>query len=402
MNIANTAAISLKAIMLNKRRSFLTMLGIIIGVGSVVLLTSLGTGLQSTVEKSFSDLGSNVLFVVPGDPFSGGGGGQESFIDNLKPVLKQQQLDRILRKNREIITSGATTAFDRAEAKYGNVTKRATIYGVSPSYEVVRNTLAEVGQWYDENDDRQSRRVVMLGPEIARELFGKVDPINKKIKLAGQSYTVVGILESKGGGFGGPNFDNYVYVPITTFFDNFTVEVIDSFVFRLRSKEDIPAAKAAIEQVLLEDLKDDEFTVFDQSELLKTINNILGILTAGLGGISAISLVVGGIGIMNIMLVSVTERTREIGLRKALGATPNTILAQFLIEAALLSTIGGMIGVGIAYLGTLAIQQFFPARVLPESILLAFTVSAVVGIIFGSAPARSAAKLSPIEALRSE
>jgi putative ABC transport system permease protein len=401
MNVTNTFTIALKAILLNKRRSFLTMLGVIIGVGSVVLLTSLGTGLQSYVEEQFADLGSNVLYVVPGNPFAGGGGG-EAFIDSLKPTLKTRQLEDILRKNRDLIPDGAVTALDTSEAKYGNTTKKVIIYGVGPGYPVVQNTQAEKGVWFDENDDQRSRRVVMLGPKIAEELLGKVDPVNKKIKLSGQTYTVLGVLEGKGGGFGGPSFDNYVYVPITTFFDNFTVEVVDSFIFSVKDKEDLPAAKLAIEERLLEDLKKDEFTVFDQTELLKTINQILGVLTAGLGGISAISLVVGGIGIMNIMLVSVAERTREIGLRKALGATPNVILLQFLIEAALLSTIGGMIGVGIAALGTMAIQQFFPARILPESIMLAFTVSAIVGIVFGAAPARNAAKLSPIEALRSE
>lgn len=401
MNLMNTFIIALKAILLNKRRSFLTMLGVIIGVGSVVLLTSLGTGLQAYIEKSFADLGTNVLFVVPGNPFAGGGGG-EQFIDNLKPTLKQKQLDEILRQNRDIISDGVVTALDRAEAKYANVTKRAVIYGVSSSYQSVQNAPTEKGRWYDESEDSRSKRVVVLGPKIAEELFGKVDPVNKKLKLGSQNYTVLGVLESKGGGFGGPSFDNYIYVPINTFFDNFTVEVIDSFIFETRRKEDLPLAKAAIETRLLEDLKKDEFTVFDQTELLKTINSILSVLTAGLGGIAAISLVVGGIGIMNIMLVSVAERTREIGLRKALGATPNVIMSQFLIEAALLSTIGGMIGVGIAFIGTLIIQQFFPAQILPEAILLAFTVSSIVGIVFGAAPARNAAKLSPIEALRSE
>jgi putative ABC transport system permease protein len=213
---------------------------------------------------------------------------------------------------------------------------------------------------------------------------------------------VLGVLEEKGGGFGGPSFDNYIFVPLNTLFDNFNIQIVSSLVFTARNRDDIPLAKAAIEKVMLERLKADEFTVFDQTQLLKQINSILGVLTAALGGIAAISLVVGGIGIMNIMLVSVTERTREIGLRKALGATPNVILLQFLIEASLLSVLGGMIGVFIAFLGTLAIQSVFPARILPESIALAFGVSTVVGMVFGAAPARAASRLSPIEALRSE
>ncbi len=400
MNLGNIFSIALKAILLNKRRSFLTMLGVIIGVGSVVMLTSIGTGLQSYVSDQFSSLGSNTLYVVPGDPFSNNR--EAAIIERTKPLLHRRDMDRILRNNRDIIAAGVATALGTAEAKQGDVTKRVTLYGVTPAYEQVQTTFAEKGKWFDQNDENRSKRVVMLGPKIAEELFGKVDPVNKKMKLAGQSYEVLGVLEEKGGGFGGPSFDNYVYMPLNTLFDNFDVQVIDSLIFQVRDQTQVEAAKKGIEAVMLDELEADEFTVFDQAELLKTINSILGVLTAGLGGIAAISLVVGGIGIMNIMLVSVAERTKEIGLRKALGATPTVILLQFLIEAALLSAIGGMIGVGLAFIGTTIIQQFFPARILPEAIALAFGVSAAVGIIFGAAPARHASRLSPIEALRSE
>ncbi|CAN5281699.1 ABC transporter permease [soil metagenome] len=404
MNFENTFYTALKAILVNKRRAFLTMLGVIIGVGSVVLLTSIGTGLQSYVTDQFASLGSNTLYVVPGNPFGSGGGfsGQDQVTERSKPTLKIEDLQKILRSNRDTISRGVAASTGTAEAKYAQVTKKVTLYGTTAGYDLVQNTKTTRGRWYDASDDQLSRRVAVLGPKAATELFGEVDPVNKKIKLDGQSYTVIGVLEAKGGGFGGPSFDNYIYLPFNTLKVNFNVDLVNQFIFQTVDKESIPAAKIGITNSLLKRLKKDDFTVFDQSQLLTTINSVLGVLTVGLGGIAAISLVVGGIGIMNIMLVSVTERTREIGLRKALGATPNTILTQFLIEASLLSGIGGLIGIAIAFLGTLAIQTVFPARILPSSILLAFGVSTAVGMIFGAAPARHASQLSPIEALRSE
>ncbi len=398
-------AIAIKAILTNKVRAFLTMLGVIIGVGSVVLLTSLGTGLQSYVKDQFLSLGSNALYVSPGKLFGENGGfsgGEAAQIDAAKPILKRAQFNRIMRDNRDVIESGTVTALGTGEAHYKATSKRVTFFGVTSAYEQVRNTKAAKGEWFTDADEAKSTRVAMLGSKIADELFGSVDPVNKKFQVEGKTYLVKGVLEQKGGGFGGPSFDNYIYLPINTLFDDFNTELVDSFIFKARDGADVGDTKTRIEKTMLDYLKEDEFTVFDQTQLLQTINQILGVLTAGLGGIAAISLVVGGIGIMNIMLVSVTERTREIGLRKALGATPNVILLQFLIEAALLSIIGGLIGLTIAFLGSLAIQSFFPAKVTLEAVLLAFGVSTVVGLVFGAAPASRAAKLSPIEALRYE
>jgi putative ABC transport system permease protein len=404
MKIIEVFKLALKAIMLNKSRSFLTMLGVIIGVGSVVLLTSIGSGLQAYVTDQFAALGTNILYVVPGNPFgeNGGFGGEQAMIESTRPVLKKRMYNQVLRENRSLIKDGVITGVGIAEAKYGKTSKKATLYAVTSSYESVYNTKAEQGRWFTRSEDERADRVVMLGPEIAETLFGSVDPVNKRILLSGQSYLVRGVLEKKGGGFGGPSFDNYIYLPLETLFKYFDTELVDSFIFEVRDQEQIKETQLAIEKTIGKELEDDEFSVFDQSQLLETINSILGMLTIGLGGIAAISLVVGGIGIMNIMLVSVTERTREIGLRKALGATPNLILLQFLIEAALLSVLGGLIGLVIAYLGSLALQPYFPAKVTMDAVMLAFGVSTAVGLIFGVAPARRAAKLSPIEALRYE
>ncbi|NCN03471.1 MAG: FtsX-like permease family protein [Candidatus Pacebacteria bacterium] len=400
----DTFIVAIKAILVNKVRSLLTMLGVIIGVGSVVLLTSIGTGLQAYVEEQFAALGTNTLYIVPGTPFSEGGGfgGQASVIEGTKPVLKKQYLREILRNNREVINDGLVMAVAINKAKYQNTEQKVSLLGTTSNFENIYSTKTNKGEWFSKIDNEKKSAVVVLGPTVAEEFFGNIDPIGKKIKIGSKSYRVVGVTEKKGGGFGGPSFDSYVYIPLETMYDDLDVQFIDNLTLKANEEVDIKVAIKAVEETLLKELDEDEFTVVDQTQILETITGILGMFTIGLGGISAISLVVGGIGIMNIMLVSVTERTREIGLRKALGATPNTILTQFLIEAALLSLIGGLIGLIIAYLGSLALQPYFPAKVTMNAVLMAFGVSTAVGLFFGAAPAKKAASLSPIEALRYE
>nr|MBP7774812.1 ABC transporter permease [Candidatus Woesebacteria bacterium] len=307
-----------------------------------------------------------------------------------------------LRKMRDDISEVAPFNIQGDKATFLKTTKNVTVMGTSANYDTAFNTKVERGRFFSDLEEKDGSQVAVIGSEVATKVFGTVDPIGKKIKLGSQTYTVVGLAEKKGSGFGGPSFDTYIYIPLRAYFKKYDTDTIIRIVVKTKTTERVDEHIKNIEKELQKRLEKDEFSVVNQSEILSTINQILGVLTAALGGIASISLLVGGIGIMNIMLVSVTERTREIGLRKAIGATPNLILLQFLIEAAVLSVIGGAIGLGLAFVGTLAIQQFVPATVTLDAVLLAFGVSSAVGLIFGAAPARRAALLSPIEALRYE
>ncbi|MFC1626680.1 ABC transporter permease [Patescibacteria group bacterium] len=395
--------IAIKAIFTNKARSFLTMLGVIIGVGSVVLLTSIGNGLSAFVTDQFNELGANTLFIMPGDIFGEGGGfsqeGAATSIANSKLRLRDiTDIERL----RKYVDEVSMLNMQSDKISFRSDEKSTTVLGTNAALDTAFNINTEKGRFFTESEDNGAKRVVVLGFEVANELFGQIDPIGKKVKIGDQTFKIIGVGEKKGGGFGGPSFDTYTYIPFKTFSKMYDSESILRIIVKTKSSVELKDAIREIEQLLNKRLDDDEFSVIDQSEILSTINQILGVLTVGLGGIAAISLVVGGIGIMNIMLVSVTERTREIGLRKALGATPNMILTQFLIEAAVLSIFGGFIGIAIAYGGSLLLQAYMPAKVTVDAVLLAFGISTAVGLIFGAAPAKKAADLSPIEALRYE
>ncbi len=399
--LARSAIISISR---NKLRSFLTTLGVVIGVLSVILLTSIGNGLTVFVEKQFETLGSNLLIVSPGEIISEEGGfNQESAALSLSTsklsLSDVSAIERVgypLGAVSPVIEGSVDVRTDQGKRKGFSV-------ATTPQYSKLRNTKTTSGRFFSESDISSNRKVAVIGSKIAEKLFVGVSPVGNTVTLNRIKFEVVGVAESKSSGnFGGPDIDSSVYIPISTARSALGQEKISYILVQAADKQNIERAKDKVKEIMDKRLNEEDFSVIDQAEILKTIQTILGTLTVGLAGIAAISLVVGGIGIMNIMLVAVSERTREIGLRKALGATPNNILIQFLIESAVLSTLGGLIGIILGVLGALAIQPFFPATPALNSILLAFGVSLATGLVFGVFPARKAARLSPIDALRYE
>jgi len=383
------------------------MLGVIIGIGSVIALISLGRASQASVENQIKSLGSNLLTVSPGSRNSGpvrGAGG------NVKTLTYDDA--------RAIVDSSAVTTVkavapeysSRAQIVAGRNNTNTQVIGTTPDYAQIHNINMQAGMFLSQNQLAGSSKTAVLGPQTAEDLFGSVgNASGKTLRINDQFFTVIGITESKGGS-GFQNQDDLVYIPLTTAQKLvFGVDHISSISVEADSTDVMTEAQNQIGYLLLSrhKIKDPEqadFSIFSQEDLLGTISQVTGTFTALLSGIAAISLVVGGIGIMNIMLVTVTERTREIGLRKALGAKKKIIVAQFLLEAVIITFAGGMIGVllGVGVFWVLTKTMSLPFVISLSSLLLAFGVSAAIGILFGWYPARKASSLQPIEALRYE
>lgn len=404
MNLGIIAGTALTSILRNKLRSFLTTLGVVIGVASVILLTSIGNGLTVFIENQFENLGSNLLIVAPGEIISEEGGfNQEAAALSLASSKLAQSDVNALRRAGYPLGDVTAVIEGTAEVRTQQGKRQGFVIATGPEYSELRNTKPSRGRFLTPGDLSGNRKVVMIGSKIADKLFAGIDPLGKDVTVNRVKFEVIGVSESKSSGsFGGPDIDSALYVPVTTARSTLGLDKMSYILVQAANKNEIERTRDKIKSTMLKRLNEEDFSVTDQSEILKTIQTILGTLTVGLAGIAAISLVVGGIGIMNIMLVAVTERTREIGLRKAIGATPRDILVQFLIESAALSTLGGLIGITLGVLGSLAIRRFFPATPDLNSILLAVGVSLLTGIVFGVFPARKASKLSPIEALRYE
>ncbi len=402
MDFAEIIKVALEALKANKTRSGLTMLGIVIGVTSVILLVSIGSGLRTYITDQLESLGADSIYVFPGEIGIGGeegaGGIPGAGVANAKFTFNHlKQIER------EAETVKAVMAYieNNGAMRYKGKSHTTQVVGVGIEYPEIRNQKVVEGNFFSSSQYNSGKRVAVLGQTVVDELFGEESPIGKKFTISDQRYTILGILEEKGG-FAGVDIDDQVFIPATTAMNQFDMEYIMSFIVQSQDSDSIPETIEEVETILLKSLDDDEFSVLDTESILSIISSILGVLTAALGGIAAISLVVGGIGIMNIMLVSVTERTREIGLRKAIGATPKNILIQFVIESVVLSFVGGAVGILLGIGGAILIGRFFTTTITPWSIALAFGVSSLIGIIFGAAPAYKASKLNPIDALRYE
>ena len=401
MDFTEIIKVALEALKANKTRSGLTMLGIVIGVTSVILLVSIGSGLKTYITEQLESLGADSIYVFPGE--IGIGGGEGCGVPGAGMANSKFTFNHLKQIEREAKTVKAVMAYieNNGSMRYKGKNHITQVVGVGVEYPEIRNQKVVMGSFFTSSQYNSDKKVAVLGQTVVDELFGEENPIGKKFTISDQRYTVIGILEEKGG-FGGVDIDDQVFIPATTAMNQFDLEYVMSFMVQSQDSDSIPETIEEVETILLKSLDEDEFSVLDTESILSIISSILGVLTAALGGIAAISLVVGGIGIMNIMLVSVTERTREIGLRKAIGATPKNILIQFIIEAIVLSFVGGTIGILLGIGGAFLIGRFFTTTVTFWSIALAFGVSSLIGVIFGVAPAYKASKLNPIDALRYE
>lgn len=405
MNIIKTTQIALRALNRNKMRSFLTALGIIIGVGAVIAMVSIGQGAKRAVEERFEQMGTNLLFVRPGSrAFRGVHGGAGSF-----QTLKPEDAEAIL-KSCDAVQYVSPNVSTRAQTVYRNKNWNTSIQGVGADYPAIRNWNVAEGEFFTQGMVKAAAKVCVLGYEVKVNLFEDEDPIGKIIRIKNIPFRVIGVMEQKGEAGGWFNQDDTIFAPYTTVQKRLLgIDHIHSIDVSAASAELTSLAQQQIEELLRVRHRilpgaDDDFFIRNMSDIAESAAESTRILTILLGGIASVSLLVGGIGIMNIMLVSVTERIREIGIRMAIGAKERDILLQFLTEAVVLSVIGGLIGIGVGMVTSRLISHFAGWKTIVSlgAILLAFIFSGSVGVFFGYYPARKASKLDPIEALRYE
>ncbi len=406
VDLGENISMSVRALSANKLRSVLTMLGIIIGNASVIAIVAVGQGAQKFAVGQFESLGSNLLFVVPGV-------GQKGPLSSAAPSNSLVLADaEAIAREVPAVAGVAPQKTERFRVTRADRDTQVNVTGTTSQYPTVRNAAVARGHFFSQLELKQNHRVAVLGSETARALFSNQDPIGKKIRIRNLSFRVIGVMAEKGSSLG-INQDEVVFVPITVMADQLTGQdnshtspTLQAIAVSAQSPESMSAAQYQITNLLRlrHHIKDEnDFTVRSQQDLLQTANSITEMLVILMAVTAAISLLVGGIGIMNIMLVSVTERTHEIGLRKAIGATCTDVMIQFTTEAVILALAGGSFGILLGVSGTLIIAALTPLETIlsPTAIILAVGVSGVIGLGFGVVPARTAARLEPIVALRS-
>jgi putative ABC transport system permease protein len=404
MNFLESVQMAGKTLLSNKLRSALTMLGIVIGNASVIGMIGIGEGGQKYVEKELQSLGPNVLFVIPGNQET-----QRITRDFPKTLV---YADALAIASQVPTVAGVTSELNsRQVVTYGNRNVNANIIGTTPTFLTVREYEVAKGRFFSDIDMKRNNQVAVLGNDLAQKLFGSRSPVGQQLRIKNTSFQVIGVLVEKGGGLG-LNYDEALLVPVKTIANRIVGRTspygleLTNIVISAKNADSVEAVEFQVTNLLRQRHKitgEDDFTIRTQKDLLQIFGQITGILTLMLAAIASISLFVGGIGIMNIMLVSVTERTQEIGLRKAIGATEQDILLQFIIEAVIVSAAGGLIGTAVGVSGILLVGAVSPleAAISPVAIAMAVGVSGGIGLFFGVVPARRAAKLDPIVALRS-
>ena len=397
--------VAAQSIVKHKLRMFLTMLGIVIGVAAVIVMVAIGTGAQSSIQSQISNLGTNMIFVMPG---ASGVGGVSQGAGTFNR-LTLQDAEKVRRES-TLLSAVSPVTFTGAQIVGGLGNWRTRVNGVSTDFQIIRDWAVQSGTFFTEADQRAARKVLVLGSTVARNLFADADPVGEQVLLRGVPFKVIGVLASKGQQFGGQDQDDIAIIPYTTAQTRVSGGMrIGQILASTSSTADIPAAQEELRAIMREahkigDGEDDDFTIRNQDELAQVVQGTARVMAALLAAVASISLLVGGIGIMNIMLVSVTERTREIGIRMAIGARSSDVMIQFLVESVVISMVGGVIGIVLGLIGATVLGRLtgWSTVTPPQAVFMAVAFSAAVGVFFGFYPARQAAALNPIQALRYE